>query len=82
MKYNPIGLAVMIIHVLQGLGRHRDAYIHTKLGLNRKKYPDSFLRPHLSAVLVFLETRNHHPNLRLAVSLTESCSMIFTPQFR
>ena len=77
-----IGLAVIIMHVLQGLGRHRDAYIHTKFGLNQKKYPDSFLRPHLSAILMFLETRNHHPNLCSADTLMESCSIIFISQFR
>ena len=61
----PTGLAVIIIHVLKGLGGHRDAYIHPKFGLNR---PDSFLRPRLSAIPMFLEARNHHPNLRLGYS--------------
>jgi len=69
--------AVLIIHVLKGLGRHRhqDAYIHRKFGLNRKTYP-CLLHPHLSAIPMFLETRNHHPNPRLEGTLMEPCSMI------
>ena len=80
-QVHPIGLAVIIIHVLKGRGRHRDAYIHPKFGLNRKKYPDSF-RPRHSALPMFPETRNHGPNLRLEGVLTESCNMILISQFR